>query len=155
MMETIRGIREGVYPWLDRTDWTGKASLGTSLVVQWLRLFASTDRGSGSIHGQGTKIPCATHCGQKKPPLRWVLRPRLGGRSRGQKKWGLAFQAQKEVHAKVLRLPQALVWRIEKSPLRTSGNCNRVAQDKEQLEVTEDLTSDILALLGLLFGGWL
>ena len=31
----------------------------TSLVVQWLRLYSNA-RGSGSIPGQGTKIPCAT-----------------------------------------------------------------------------------------------
>ena len=90
---------------------------------------------------------------KKKAPLRWVLRPRLGGRSKGQKKWGLAFQAKKEVHAKALRLPKALAWGSERCLLRTSGNCDRVTQAKEQLEVTEHLTSDILAVLGLLFGG--
>ena len=30
------------------------------LVVQWLRLSASTSGGTGSLPGQGTKIPCAT-----------------------------------------------------------------------------------------------
>ena len=34
-----------------------KSSLGTSLVVQWLRICASTAEGTGSIPGQGTKIP--------------------------------------------------------------------------------------------------
>ena len=66
---------------------------------------------------------------------------------------GEAFQAKKEVHAKALRLPKALAWGSERCLLRTSGNCDRVTQAKEQLEVTEHLTSDILALLGLLFGG--
>ena len=39
---------------------------GTSLVVQWLRLSASTAEGMGSIPGWGTKIPCAVGYGQKK-----------------------------------------------------------------------------------------
>ena len=39
---------------------------GTSLVVQWLGLYASTARGTGLIPGQGTKIPQATWHGQKK-----------------------------------------------------------------------------------------
>ena len=41
-------------------------ALGTSLVVQWLRLCASTARGMGSIPGWGTKILHALQCGQKK-----------------------------------------------------------------------------------------
>ena len=40
--------------------------MGTSLVVQWLRLHASTAGGGGSIPGQGTKIPHALGHGQKK-----------------------------------------------------------------------------------------
>jgi len=39
---------------------------GTFLAVQWLRLWASTAGGEGSISGQGTKIPYATWCVQKK-----------------------------------------------------------------------------------------
>ena len=42
-----------------------KSLPGTSLVVQWLRLHASNARSTGSIPGQGTKIPHATRCGQK------------------------------------------------------------------------------------------
>ena len=38
----------------------------TSLVVQWLRLCASTAGGLGLIPGQGTKIPHATWHNQKK-----------------------------------------------------------------------------------------
>ena len=38
---------------------------GISLVVQWLRLCGSTAGGTGSIPGQGTKIPPATWCSQK------------------------------------------------------------------------------------------
>ena len=37
-----------------------------SLVVQWLGLRASTARGMDLIPGQGTKIPQAVQCGQKK-----------------------------------------------------------------------------------------
>ena len=40
-------------------------SLGTSLVVQWLRLHASNAGTVGSIPGQGTKIPYAVWHGQK------------------------------------------------------------------------------------------
>ena len=40
-------------------------SLGTSLVVQWLRLHASTAVGAGLIPGRGTKIPHTVWCGQK------------------------------------------------------------------------------------------
>ena len=39
---------------------------GTSLVAQWLRLRAFTAGGTGSIPGQGTKIPHAAPGGQKK-----------------------------------------------------------------------------------------
>ena len=41
-------------------------SPGNSLVVQWLGLCAFTAKGVGSIPGQGTKIPQAAWCGQKK-----------------------------------------------------------------------------------------
>ena len=37
----------------------------TSLMVQWLRLSASTAGGMGSIPGWGTKILQASGCGQK------------------------------------------------------------------------------------------
>ena len=40
--------------------------LGTSLAVQWLRLCASNARDAGSTPGQGTKIPYARWCSQKK-----------------------------------------------------------------------------------------
>ena len=46
------------------------SSLGTSLVVQWLRLWTSTAGGAGSIPSQGTKIPHATVCGPPLPPIR-------------------------------------------------------------------------------------
>ena len=40
-------------------------SAGTSLGVQWLRLQASNAKGTGSIPGQGTKMPHAARHGQK------------------------------------------------------------------------------------------
>ena len=39
---------------------------GISLEVQGLKPHASTEGGSGSIFGLGTKIPHAARCGQKK-----------------------------------------------------------------------------------------
>ena len=46
--------------------WLQIHSGGTSLAVQWLGLRASTAGGTGSIPGQGTKIPHAVWCSQKK-----------------------------------------------------------------------------------------
>ena len=43
-----------------------KVELGTSLVVQWLRLHASNAGGTGSVPGKGTKIPHVVRCGKKK-----------------------------------------------------------------------------------------
>ena len=40
--------------------------LGTSLVVHWLRLCASTAGGTGSMPGRGTRIPHASQCRPKK-----------------------------------------------------------------------------------------
>ena len=50
-----------------------KQQPGTSLVVQWLRLWASnamthTFQCAGSSPGLGTKIPCGAWCGQHHPP---------------------------------------------------------------------------------------
>ena len=42
-----------------------RRALETSLAVQWLRLHASTARGTGSIPGRGTKIPHAMQCSQQ------------------------------------------------------------------------------------------
>ena len=47
---------------------------GDFLVVQWLRLHASTAGGTGSIPGWGTKIPHATwHGPEKKKKKRKIL----------------------------------------------------------------------------------
>ena len=48
---------------------------GTSLVVQWLRLHASTAGDMGSIPGQGTKILHYMQCGQKKKDKDDQLKP--------------------------------------------------------------------------------
>ena len=45
--------------------------IGTSLVVQWLRLCASNAGGTGLIPGWGTKIPHAAGCA---PPKKSILR---------------------------------------------------------------------------------
>ena len=47
---------------------------GTSLVDQWLRLCASVTGGTGSIPGQGTKIPHATQSGKKKKKGREMVK---------------------------------------------------------------------------------
>ena len=52
-------------PW--DTVKASKVTLGTSLEVQWLGLDASTAGGTGSIPGQGTKMPHAAQHGQTKP----------------------------------------------------------------------------------------
>ena len=44
---------------------------GTSLVVKWLRLRASTAGDSGSIPVRGTKIPHATWHGPPKKSKQW------------------------------------------------------------------------------------
>ena len=43
--------------------------LETSLAVQWLRFGAFIARGLGSVPGQGTKIPQASLCSQKKKKI--------------------------------------------------------------------------------------
>ena len=43
--------------------------LGTSLAVQWLRLHTSTSGVTGSIPGEGTKIPHAARHGQKRKKI--------------------------------------------------------------------------------------
>ena len=47
-----------------------QGSCGTSLEVQWLGLRAFPVKGEGSIPGQGSKIPQATWCSQKKKKKR-------------------------------------------------------------------------------------
>ena len=46
-----------------------KVVLGTSLAIQWLRFWVSSAEGASSIPSQGTKIPHATWCGQKKEKI--------------------------------------------------------------------------------------
>ena len=48
--------------------------MGTSLAVQWLRLHTPNAGGTGSIPGQGTKIPRVAQCGLKKKELYKVVR---------------------------------------------------------------------------------
>ena len=51
--------------WESRAAPLVKGQPGTSLAVQWLRLHASNAGGTGSIPGQGTKIPHAAWQGQR------------------------------------------------------------------------------------------
>ena len=51
----------------------------TSLVVQWLRLHVSTVGGTGSIPGQGTKIPHVEWHGRKKKDVGRFKDPRKPG----------------------------------------------------------------------------
>ena len=48
-------------------DTVNKVKWGTSLVVQWLRLCASSAGGPGSSPGRGTKNPHAVLLRQEKP----------------------------------------------------------------------------------------
>ena len=45
----------------------------TSLVVQWLRLCAFTEGGTGLIPGWGTKIQHAARCGPKKKKKKIII----------------------------------------------------------------------------------
>ena len=58
-----------------------KSSTGNSLAVQWLRSHASSAGVSGSIPGQGTKIPHACHLAKKKKKkviYSWMLFKAMG-----------------------------------------------------------------------------
>ena len=72
--QTSMGLSEhlpGVWACAQRHSDNKKVhSTGTSLLVQWLRLCASTAGGTGSIPEWGTKIPHATQCSQKKREVR-------------------------------------------------------------------------------------
>ena len=61
-----------------------KGSEGASLVVHWLRLCAPIAGGSGLIPGQGTRIPHAAGCREKKKKKGKEGR---GGRRRQRRKW--------------------------------------------------------------------
>ena len=118
-------------------------------VIKTLRFHG---RGSESIHEQGTKIPRATHCGQKQAPRDGYLDQDLeGGAEAGRD--GDQHSRQRKRCMQGSEAAQSAGERSERSRLRTGANCNSVSRAREQLEVPEDLTSDISALLGLLLGG--
>ena len=54
-----------------------KTKLGTSLIVQWLRLCTSIAGGTGSIPGPGTNIPTC-HIAQPKNEKKTKLSSQLG-----------------------------------------------------------------------------
>lgn len=56
--------------WMD----SQKPPQGTSLVIQWLRLCTSTKGGTGLFHNQGTKMPHALWCDQKKKSKNYAHR---------------------------------------------------------------------------------
>lgn len=64
-----------------------KPRVGTSLVVRWLRLHASTVGSAGSVAGQGAKILYAAWCSQKekgnninkRPSVEWQCFPCMEG----------------------------------------------------------------------------
>ena len=47
--------------------------LGTFLVVQWLKLHASTAGGMGSIPGHGTRNPNDAQCGQRNKKINFRI----------------------------------------------------------------------------------
>ena len=63
---TVPGQAAGLQIWLPLN--TINPAWRTSLVVQWLGICAFTAGVMGSIPGQGTKIPHAALCSQKKKP---------------------------------------------------------------------------------------
>ena len=48
------------------------SNMGTSLVVQWLRLFTPTAGDAGLVPGWGTKIPHALQPGKKDPLIMFL-----------------------------------------------------------------------------------
>ena len=67
-------IPHAVWPKIKKKKKKGVTDVGTFLVVQWLRLPASTSGGVGLIPSRGTKIPHATN----KPTLKKKVN-RCGG----------------------------------------------------------------------------
>ena len=63
---TDKGFICKIYKQLTQLNIKKQTTLGASLVVQQLRLHASTAGGMGSIPGQGTEIPHTMGCGQNK-----------------------------------------------------------------------------------------
>ena len=66
--------------WMQSFGWSRKGLLGTSLVVQWLRLWPSNAGGAGSISGQGNKVSrdCRVVQLKKKGDLYYFVRQRWG-----------------------------------------------------------------------------
>ena len=62
---SIKSLGKDAQPHKPSGKFESKLQRGTSLVVQWLRLHASTAGGTGSIPVQGTKIQHTEQCSQK------------------------------------------------------------------------------------------
>ena len=54
--------------------------------MQWLRLCASTAGGAGSIPGQGTKIPHAALCGQRKNKKAHIIKEKADHHQESEKR---------------------------------------------------------------------
>ena len=61
----VTGLLTYTFSNTHRNIYNSSRIIGTSLVVQWLRLQASNTGGEGLIVGQGTKIPHAAGHSQK------------------------------------------------------------------------------------------
>ena len=75
----LGSINKGCYYYDPRMHFK-KSLPGNSLAVQWLGLCAFIAEGPGSIPGQGTKIPQAVQCSQKKkknPILHGVIETQM------------------------------------------------------------------------------
>ena len=64
-------------------NFSQRISLGTSLIVQWLRLRPSNAGGTGSIPGQGTKIPHAVSAAIKKKERKSLISEMRKYRNKG------------------------------------------------------------------------
>ena len=86
---------------------------GTSLLVQWLGLHASTAGGMGSIPGWGTKVPCAVWHGQKIFKNKKIKKKK--------NKFSPLKKKKKEMHL-VYLLPPPIVQFVLKLPLNKLEN---------------------------------
>ena len=69
--------------------------LGTSLVVQWLRIYLAM-QGIKANPGQGTKIPCASQLGKKKKKELEIKKLQANKSTRRDSFTGQFYQTYKE-----------------------------------------------------------
>ena len=76
VFSTGYGFAKSVLNWNEEEEWALRVNshkVGTSLVVQWVRLHPPSAGGMSSIPGLGTKIPHASRWGQKKKSLGRII----------------------------------------------------------------------------------